>query len=836
MNASTLSRRQIAIFAGISSAIHVALLFCVPVGESREPVGRRVVREFKAEGIEFIKKIQPKPKPTVVQKPRVKRVVHHSPRRIRRIVRQRPRRSLPKPAERPSLEARVMPPPEPKDLATPPLETEVAETPETPPEPKPTPVKPIDTSQMVAMAPQPVATEPNTTPTSPQELTPRLAITDLPPAPRTPDIGNPEVTPPAPASGGEPKRQPQIGLNIGGQEDRSALPGTEHRVGAPEHIAGPGGPLPVTVSPNPGGAASSPRLAALPTATRPLGPPMQRGGRELSDRPSSVHEAGTMPGKRSPAPPGPNIGPTMGISPPKKPIAGTGDNSSPAGRGSPVAVLTSPKGVFSVPPQGASGQNTAGTGGGGGNEIVFGGGGLEEFLAEGPTGGGGDLARGSGKSSPALGSPWGGKTSVYARRGGGEGEGDGQGRGKGPGGGSGSGLGEPVVVAMAGPGGGYGQGDSSLPLGFPDGTARGGPAGFPWLEPGLGRMGGGGEGLFGGPHGYGSGGVYPGVGDKATPGGGGIPEEIGLDIPAPHRPDTGGEEGESGEGPVGPGGYGPLAIGESPVRTGLGEGSGLFGLAKRGFGLPLLPESIVRPLFGIHTGDIPNAVGEGSGAAAKQGPQGLYADLVGTFDIPVGVTNSDYNTDEVSVLNLLNTMRERTSVRVKIQDRYVPLEYEAIKDAPMLWISGHKPFTWTPREREALKKYVENGGTILAEDCHGPFNQVFPEEVRRIFGKELEPIPLDDELFRSFYVMNELPAGDVQERLPIRGLRMPDGRLGVIYSPNDYSDAWKVPRGAYVPNPTKEQAYRMGINMYIYILAHWRRGQAQSAAKPPTGP
>ena len=52
----------------------------------------------------------------------------------------------------------------------------------------------------------------------------------------------------------------------------------------------------------------------------------------------------------------------------------------------------------------------------------------------------------------------------------------------------------------------------------------------------------------------------------------------------------------------------------------------------------------------------------------------------------------------------------------------------------------------------------------------------------------------------------------VQERLPIQGLRTKEGRLGVIYSRNDYSDAWKVPKGSYVPDATKEQAFRMGIN------------------------
>jgi hypothetical protein len=398
------------------------------------------------------------------------------------------------------------------------------------------------------------------------------------------------------------------------------------------------------------------------------------------------------------------------------------------------------------------------------------------------------------------------------------------GTGQGDGAGPGSGPGEPILIAMAGPGGGYGTGDTPLPLGWPGGTDTTGAPGFPWLEPGLGIGGGGGEGPFGGPHGIGDGGGFPGLGGKLAPGFGGVPGGTGLDVPRPRL--AGGGGGGGSDVPGGPGLFGPLTVGGPPGGT----GTGLVAMARRGLGIPILPGSVTQPLLGLHGG--PRGTASGTGAVGKGAPGGIYADLVGTFDVPVGVTNSDYNTDEVSVLNLLGTMRERTNVRVKVTSEYVSLDYEEIKNTPILWISGHRPLTWTAEERAALRKYVENGGTILAEDCHGPFNQVFPDEMRRIFGEELEPVPLEDELFKSFYVMDELPPGDVKERLPIRGLRMPDGRLGVIYSQNDYSDSWKIPRGSYVGDAEKEQAFRMGVNWYVYILAHWRRGQGQPTAAP----
>jgi hypothetical protein len=539
-----------------------------------------------------------------------------------------------------------------------------------------------------------------------------------------------------------------------------------------------------------------------------------------------------------------------------------------------VAVGGLPHGNRVIGLVGAGGHDASGTGGGGRVRIAWAGAGGLAALPEGGPGGGGSegagpgsggepFGSGTGKAMPALGSPWGGETGepLYARAGGGGagggggGRGTGEGAGVGPGSGRGvgtgvgdgagpgSGFGQPLVVAKIGPGGGLGRGNSGLPLGFPDGTTTEGLPGFPWLQPGMGRAGGGGEG-FGGPHGTGFGGGYPGVGDKLTPGFGGEPGGTGIDMPAPHLAGGGGGGG-GGNGPGGPGVYGPLTAG--------GPGGGLGGVAAsvgRALGVPAVLSGLAGPLAGLQAlsggpgGAGPGVSAGGIGEGGKLTPGGIYADLVGTFDLPVGVTNSDYSTDEVGVLNLLGVMRQRTNVKVTITDRYVPLDYNSIKDTPLVAISGHKPFSWTPAEREALRKYVENGGTILAEDCHGPFGELFQEEIRRVFGQELEPVSTSDDLFRSYYVLDKVPAGDVGERLPIEGLRTKDGRLGVIFSRNDYGCAWKAPRGSYVSDDTKEQAYRLGTNIYVYILAHWRKQQgtgdgAQAAGAAgflPTGP
>jgi len=440
-----------------------------------------------------------------------------------------------------------------------------------------------------------------------------------------------------------------------------------------------------------------------------------------------------------------------------------------------------------------------------------------------------------------------------------------------PGGGSGGGTGDKVGPGGPGEGGGRGGGvGTGSGPGTGPGTGPGfgpgeggGPVLLAELPRGLGGLGGGtGGGVgpgtgagFGPGTGAGGGegtGLGPGVGPGMGPGtGGGIGGGTGTGAkPGPGGPGgTGGRvvPGGGGEGPGGPGtglvgpGLGPVG-GEGPVGLPIGAGTGgagggpvgvgggllatiggAIGQAAEAVGLPIGPAGGAPPAPDLGQ----EAVAPGLGA--KELPQGIFASLAGSFDLPVGITNSDFMTDEQSTVNLLASMRERSNVRVRLQNRFLPVEYPALQEVPLLFVSGHKAFSWTDAEREALRQYVGNGGTIVAEDCHGPFAQTMERELRRVFGQETEQVSTDDDLYRAFYVLDREPTGDMGESLPLEGIRTADGRLGVILSRNDYSDSLKVPEGGYVSPQQREQATRMYMNIYMYALGHWRQSRGEKA-------
>ena len=610
----------------------------------------------------------------------------------------------------------------------------------------------------------------------------------------------------------------------------------------PEQVPGPA----AIENPNPGSGqptVTEPvKVAALPEGPgpepkirvdveRPGGPPGPGGETLLAAAPAPKRVT-TTPGPGEKA--APALGSPLGEKPePESPPPGRveGGGGLPAGEagrsGGPVRIARA------EPGGGGGGAGTLGSSFGTAIRETHG----EVPMTIGPGGsegwGPGEGGRGGGgyyhmvKAAPEFGTgladygwgPGGGGTG-----GSGGGAGGGEGIGIGPGSGPG-GFASPVGT---GPGGaGTGTGPLRLALGIPQGEPGGGQPGVPFLL-------GGGEGPGTVPGegggGWGPGGPGIGMGSNAGKGGPGFMIAMGGGPGGPGGgggglpfgfpgPGTGGGPGGPG---VGPGG--PVAV---PGGTGSG-GPGLAGVVGRGVGAlglgPLVAKVADWVLPGGTGGMTPGGerTGLGTGGAAKPNPGGLYVGVSGSFDMPLGVTTADYDADASGMTNLLATVRERTNIHVTVQERFVPLKYENIKDTPILHIRGHRPFTFTDEEREALRKYVENGGMIFGEDSHGPFGPCFRSEMKRIFGAGLKALSKQHEIYRAYYVFDEVPEGDMGERYPLEGIQTQGGRVAVLFSRNDYGDSWEG-TGGWVQGRNREAAFQMGVNIYSYAVAKWNR-------------
>ena len=189
--------------------------------------------------------------------------------------------------------------------------------------------------------------------------------------------------------------------------------------------------------------------------------------------------------------------------------------------------------------------------------------------------------------------------------------------------------------------------------------------------------------------------------------------------------------------------------------------------------------------------------------------------------------SGDWDSAPLVPANIIDSIARYTSIAVAPQGVIVSLSSEEAYLYPLLYLTGHLPVRFTPKESSIMAEYVKRGGLLFVDDHNhdidGPFHKTVTEELRRVMGP-LVPLPNTHELFRSFFKFeNGAPAtshelngwGDnlVHEHL----LAVLHGnRIGVLYSNKDYSSEW-----SYHPDNKRFQSVdntRFGVNLVVYAL------------------
>ena len=181
----------------------------------------------------------------------------------------------------------------------------------------------------------------------------------------------------------------------------------------------------------------------------------------------------------------------------------------------------------------------------------------------------------------------------------------------------------------------------------------------------------------------------------------------------------------------------------------------------------------------------------------------------------------DWYANPSSLPNLLAAIRERTGIAVARREVNMrPLD-PALLDFPYLYMTGHGNVSFTPPERSALRAYLLGGGFLHADDNYG-LDESFRAEMAEIFpDAELTEIPADHPVFHAFYDFPEgLPKIHEHDGNPPQAFGIfHEGRLVVFYSyESDLGDGWEDEDVHEDPPETREQALRMGVNLFLYVL------------------
>ena len=174
---------------------------------------------------------------------------------------------------------------------------------------------------------------------------------------------------------------------------------------------------------------------------------------------------------------------------------------------------------------------------------------------------------------------------------------------------------------------------------------------------------------------------------------------------------------------------------------------------------------------------------------------------------------------------------------------------------PMLYMSGYHRFELTEEERDVLRQYIVDGGTLVAEATLGSpeFTESFQDEMQQVFPqRRLRRLDVDHPLFRGYYEYANVHYFSVDGGVRTRSEGPPAfyginvaARTAVILSPYDMSCGWdefyappaseRVPDAARTRAMMPEDAVRMGINIVAYVSAQRRFARAQAETREVVG-
>lgn len=193
--------------------------------------------------------------------------------------------------------------------------------------------------------------------------------------------------------------------------------------------------------------------------------------------------------------------------------------------------------------------------------------------------------------------------------------------------------------------------------------------------------------------------------------------------------------------------------------------------------------------------------------------------------------NGDWRPDPKAMTHLAAFLSEQAGVDVVPQA--VPLRPAdaALREHPVVFLTGHYPFRFSAEDLAALRAYLQRGGFLFADACCGrkAFDASFREMVRALWpGQALEPLPashpiLSGELGFRIDRVQYRPAV-LEEQPDLREPRLEgitvDGRTVLVYSP--YSIGCPIDGHAcYACRGLEtEDAKRLAANIVLYALSY----------------
>ena len=180
----------------------------------------------------------------------------------------------------------------------------------------------------------------------------------------------------------------------------------------------------------------------------------------------------------------------------------------------------------------------------------------------------------------------------------------------------------------------------------------------------------------------------------------------------------------------------------------------------------------------------------------------------------------DWYCDPSSLPNWLREFQRRTGVPTAAGEAVVTLDSENLYRYPLLYLSGHGRIDLDDRQVDALRRYLDAGGFLYADDNYG-LDASFRELVARLYPDQaLAPLDASHPIYHAFYELPGLPKIHEHDGDPAQGFGIHrQNRLVLFYSwSSDIGDGLEDPDVHGDPPDVREAAIRMACNVLMYAL------------------
>lgn len=170
----------------------------------------------------------------------------------------------------------------------------------------------------------------------------------------------------------------------------------------------------------------------------------------------------------------------------------------------------------------------------------------------------------------------------------------------------------------------------------------------------------------------------------------------------------------------------------------------------------------------------------------------------------------------------LTTVQQKTSISTERRFKAVKLADEELFKIPFVIMTGDGDFNLTAKERENLKRYLQNGGFLLASaSCSNqPWSAAFEREIRSLFGNDaLKDIPADHEIFRTIFTVKDMKLSHSGPAPVLRGITH-NGKIVVVFSPEGLNDSSHAENCCCCGGNEIQNAMEINANILAYALLH----------------